>query len=283
MMPQQFVHDVPEGRALPAIFRLSEGNRGTESCFFLDPSMYSLRHFRAELEAFASAALTAPLGRYLCGDTLDRQDGDGRPVVFVHGLLGSRVHFRHLRGALQLRGIRRFATFCYGPRIDYRTLASELGVFIDDVCKRTGEPTLDVIGHSLGGLVSRYLVETGGGGKIRRLVTLGSPYYGHRFPSRELPIFAAEDLLIGAPEKSARRCVIIPDCGHLGLLHRPDVHQRIAAHLSQPLARPSALPRRSDSSALDSAMRPRSVRLTSREPSRTVTARSRRVKARATS
>ena len=144
------------------------------------------------------------------------------PVVLVHGLLGNRVHFRSLRKSLEERGIGRFATFCYRPRIDYRTLSVELGTFIGEILVRTGARSLDVVGHSLGGLIARYLVETGAGSRIRRLITLGSPYYACRFPSRELSIFGADDVLVPPPrEGAAGRCMIVPDCGHLENLHHP--------------------------------------------------------------
>lgn len=247
---------------------------GLDSCFRRAETVYAIRHLRAELEAYASAALTAPFGRLLCGDTLHSAEGASAPVVLVHGLLGNRVHFRALRKALERREFGRFASFCYGPRIDYRTLAGELGLFIDGVCERTGVESLDVIGHSLGGLVSRYLVETTGGPRVRRLVTLGSPYYGNRFPGRELSIFAANDVLIRAPAKeTAARRVVIPDCGHMGLLHSPAVHDRIAAHLSK-----EARPRRSRSPLADvnvarAPRPPRPTRIPPRGASRTVTSR----------
>jgi pimeloyl-ACP methyl ester carboxylesterase len=203
--------------------------------------MYAIRQLRAEIEAFAAAALAAPLGGYLCGDTLELEGTSAPPVVLVHGLLGNRVHFRSLRKALERRGIGRFATFCYRPRVDYRTLSLELGAFIAEICDRIGTHSLDVVGHSLGGLVARYLVETGGGSRIRRLVTLGSPYYACRFPSRELSIFAAHDVLVPPPsEEPEGRWVVMPDCGHIGLLQCPGAHERIAAHLGAG-SRPASL------------------------------------------
>ena len=194
--------------------------------------MYELRHLRAELSAIAAAVLAAPFGRVFCEDTLDDPEARGVPVVFVHGLFGSRVHFSALRTSLQVHGIRRFATFCYRPRFDYQALAEELGGFIDGLCDRTGEPAVDVVGHSLGGLVSRFLVENRGRRRVPRLLTLGSPYYGGRFPACEPPIFAASDLLVSPPvTKAARRWIVVPNCGHLSLLYRPAVHRRIAAYL----------------------------------------------------
>ena len=81
--------------------------------------------------------------------------------------------------------------------------------------------------------MGRYLIEMGSGARIRRLVTLGSPYYGRSFPGRELAIFAAGDLLISPPDAGrSARILVVPGCGHLGLLHCPTVHQRIADYLN---------------------------------------------------
>jgi pimeloyl-ACP methyl ester carboxylesterase len=236
--------------------------------------MSAFRHL-GELRSFAAAALAAPLGRYLCGDTIEAEGAAGPPVVLVHGLLGNRLHFRSLRKALARRGIGRFATFTYRPRIDHHGLAEELGAFIERVCDATGEARVDVVGHSLGGLVSRYLLESGGGARIRCLVTLGSPYYGCRFPGRELAIFAADDALIALPrEFDARRCVVVADCGHMGLLDCPEVHERIADHLSArsgPRAI-SPVPRGERSSAVKLGARAGSVRPDRRRASGAATA-----------
>src|SRR5690606_38097343 len=48
-------------------------------------------------------------------------------------------------------------------------------------CERTGSRQVDVVGHSLGGLIARYYVQRlGGDGRVRTLVTLGTPHSGTR-------------------------------------------------------------------------------------------------------
>ncbi|GAA3049264.1 hypothetical protein GCM10020000_32230 [Streptomyces olivoverticillatus] len=50
---------------------------------------------------------------------------------------------------------------------------------MEEVCERTGQPQVDVVGHSLGGLVARYYIQRmGGDARVRTLVTLGTPHGG---------------------------------------------------------------------------------------------------------
>jgi len=114
---------------------------------------------------------------------------------------------------------------------------AELGRRIEGVCEATGARQVDVVGHSLGGLVARYLMATGGGHRVRRLVTLAALYYASRFSQRELAIFGADDPLVPAPDRrhGARRVRVVPDCGHLGLLYHPSVLDEVAAYLSPAL------------------------------------------------
>jgi len=165
------------------------------------------------------------------------------PVVLVHGFLGSRTNFRAIEDALTARGIVNFAHFEYAPRIDWPRLATRLGHAIDAVRTRTGARKVDVIGHSLGGLVARYLVEMRGDVTVRRLITIGAPYFG-LFPANELAVFGASDPLIPVPHPAYRphgphlhpggRCVVVPDCGHWGLL----VHDRVLHEVSRFLVSP---------------------------------------------
>src|SRR5262249_52076929 len=133
------------------------------------------------------------------------------------------------------RGVRKFSSFSYRPRIDHRSLALGLGQTLDAVCTEAGVKQVDVVGHSLGGLVARYLIEIGEGRRVRRLVTLGSPYYTSRLPEQELAIYAANDPLVAAPHPiygPHGRIRVVPECGHLGLLYHPTVLRAVARYLT---------------------------------------------------
>jgi pimeloyl-ACP methyl ester carboxylesterase len=192
-----------------------------------------------EMAALGTAALSMPLRWVLPDERFDPSAPHPTPVVFAHGLLGDPTNFLVLRRFLAARGIRNFASFSYSPRLDYHRLARQLERTIEETCAASGSDDVDVVGHSLGGLAARVLTESGGRGRVRRLVTLGAPYYVTRFPHHELAIFAAADPLVAVPRADGPRgrCLVIPDCGHLGLLYHPTVLRAVAAYLRAPAER----------------------------------------------
>jgi pimeloyl-ACP methyl ester carboxylesterase len=202
--------------------------------------MMTLRSAGSELRALASAALALPLRVVLPTVSVDPTAPHPTPVVFVHGLLGDRTNFLALGRHLGECGVRSFAHFGYPPRLDYQRLAARLGREIDTLCEAAGVAAVDVVGHSLGGLVGRYLVDTQERIRVRRLVTLGAPYYAGCMPASELAVFAADDPLIPVPRASdglRGRVVVVPECGHLGLLYEPTVLRTVADFLTAPATR----------------------------------------------
>ncbi len=188
----------------------------------------------AELGALARVVASLPL-RGLAAHTLGHVDDHPVPVVLVHGIMGDPTNFTILRRHLARHGIRRFSSFVYRPRLDYQRIARDLAAHVETVCRETGATQVDIIGHSLGGLVARYFVQTGGAGRVRRLVSLGTPYLAHGNPRQELAIFAADDVLVPPPTDGARRRMrIVPICGHLGLLTDGRVLGAIVRYLSPP-------------------------------------------------
>ncbi len=193
------------------------------------------RAVAGELSALGTLAASMPLG-LLARDGFDPTAPHPTPVVLVHGLGGARSNFLVLRSFLASRGVRNFASFSSPPRIDYQRLVPRLARQIEEVCRNTGAPRVDVVGHSLGGLVARHLVELGDGSRVRRLVTLGSPYYSERRPARELAIFATHDPLVPPPADGRGRVVVVEDCGHLNLLQHPAVLHAVARFLRMMVA-----------------------------------------------
>ncbi|WP_416972289.1 esterase/lipase family protein [Streptomyces sp. 4F14] len=104
------------------------------------------------------------------------------PVVLLHGFIDNRSVFVLLRRALAQHGTRPLTSLNYSPlTCDIRTAAELLARHIEDVCERTGSRQVDVVGHSLGGLIARYYVQRlGGDTRVRTLVTLGTPHGGTR-------------------------------------------------------------------------------------------------------
>jgi pimeloyl-ACP methyl ester carboxylesterase len=198
--------------------RTPEGRRARSS------ESARLHTLRGELSALARMALSFLSPARPSGDAFDPGLRHPTPLVLVHGLFGSATNFVSLRQFLSTRGLGNFATFSYPPRLDHQRLAVLLGRRIAAVCRATGSPHVDVVGHSFGGLVARYLVEMQDGGPVRRLITLGSPYFSNRLAAQELAIFGANDPLVTPPEAThgpRGRVLLVLRCGHFGLLcHR---------------------------------------------------------------
>ncbi|MEC4015992.1 esterase/lipase family protein [Streptomyces sp. H27-D2] len=104
------------------------------------------------------------------------------PVLLLHGFIDNRSVFVLLGRSLRQHGWRHVGALNYSPlTCDIRTAAQLLGQHIEEICERTGHRRLDVVGHSLGGLIARYYVQRlGGDARVRTLVTLGTPHSGTR-------------------------------------------------------------------------------------------------------
>ncbi|MBZ4323117.1 alpha/beta fold hydrolase [Streptomyces sp. SCA2-4] len=108
--------------------------------------------------------------------------GDRVPVLLLHGFVDNRSVFVLLRRSLLRHGWRQVAALNHSLLTrDLRTAAAAVGRYVEEFRARTGAARIDVVGHSLGGLVARYYVQRlGGDAAVRRLVTLGTPHAGTR-------------------------------------------------------------------------------------------------------
>jgi triacylglycerol esterase/lipase EstA (alpha/beta hydrolase family) len=113
---------------------------------------------------------------------LPRQADSRPPVVLLHGFIDNRSVFLLLRRSLAQHGRQQVESLNYSPlTCDIRTAAELLGRHIEEICERTGARQVDIVGHSLGGLIGRYYIQRlGGDHRVRMLVTLGTPHAGTR-------------------------------------------------------------------------------------------------------
>ncbi len=104
------------------------------------------------------------------------------PVVLLHGFIDNRSVFVLLRRSLAQHGRRQIVSLNYSPlTCDIRTAAELLGRHLEEICERTGSEQVDIVGHSLGGLIARYYAQRlAGDRRVRTLVTLGTPHAGTR-------------------------------------------------------------------------------------------------------
>ncbi|MEU0003117.1 alpha/beta fold hydrolase [Streptomyces sp. NPDC006314] len=123
------------------------------------------------------------------GDVAPAADGtvrlpvrSGPPVVLLHGFIDNRSVFVLLRRSLAQHGRQRVESLNYSPlTCDVRAAAELLGRHVEEICERAGTTRVDIVGHSLGGLIARYYVQCLGGDlRVRTLVTLGTPHSGTR-------------------------------------------------------------------------------------------------------
>lgn len=138
-----------------------------------------VRPLRAALTEWGfSAALSTlrPAGFF----PLPGARGQGpRPVILVHGYGMNRANFVPLAYRLAGAGLGPVVGFEYWTLGPAAAAAGQLGWFVDQVREATGAPVVDLVGHSMGGVVARYYVTLGGGdAAVANLVTLGSPHAG---------------------------------------------------------------------------------------------------------
>ncbi len=192
--------------------------------------------------------------------------GKRNPVVLLHGFAMNRTNWIWLGRRLARRGIGPlYGTTYFSPQ-SVRRSAEHLARFVDEVCAREECERVDIVAHSLGGVVARYYVERlEGAKKIGRVVTIGSPHkgtiiarLGALFPSaRETfhnssfyaelgplsrqngvaftSVWSRADAIIEPPESSsiapAGEDRIFEDLGHLSLLLSPRVLDTVAERL----------------------------------------------------
>ena len=105
--------------------------------------------------------------------------GARRPIVLVHGWTQNRTNFVWLARFLRRRGLGPFFGFNYNSFQPIEQSAKSLAAFVERVAAHTGAKEIDLVCHSLGGLVARTYVDLmGGHGYVQRVVTLGTPHCG---------------------------------------------------------------------------------------------------------
>jgi triacylglycerol lipase len=113
-------------------------------------------------------------------DAFDEMSPDSPPVLIIHGFLGTRGSMYMLErrlvqdgfvcvsfnlGTLNLRDIRRSAFLIHRK--------------IERILAQTPSQKIDIIGHSMGGLIGLYYVKKlGGHARVRKLIMMGTPVRG---------------------------------------------------------------------------------------------------------
>jgi pimeloyl-ACP methyl ester carboxylesterase len=213
-----------------------------------------------ETLAFAATGLLLPFGASDSSWRTERRR-EQRTVVLVHGYLSNRAAMFPLAAYLRLRGFDSVLTFNYRSSQGVERSARELREFLR---ARVRGGRIDLVSHSLGGLVSRvYLQELGGARRVDRCVTLGTPHAGtynsYWLASRvgrelrpDSPLLTrlresqasarsvrftsivagADNLVIPRIFASHEQVVHVPDLGHVAMLFSPTVGSLVADALA---------------------------------------------------
>jgi predicted alpha/beta hydrolase family esterase len=104
------------------------------------------------------------------------------PVVLLPGYLMNQACFWPLSAYLRRRGWAWVLPLNNRPRsAPVVAYARALDEHIEAYCKQTGAAQVDIVAHSMGGIIAAiYVNRMGGTRRVRRLVTLGTPWQGTR-------------------------------------------------------------------------------------------------------
>lgn len=102
------------------------------------------------------------------------------PVLLIHGFLGTRGSMYVLEQRLSQDGfcVMSFNLGALNAR-DIRASAFLIHRKIQSILQQTGVKRIDIVGHSMGGLIGLYYIKRlGGQQRVRRMVLMGSPVRG---------------------------------------------------------------------------------------------------------
>lgn len=139
--------------------------------------------------------------------TISRR-GAGVPIVLVHGYLCNAGIWYSLLQALGRTTRRPIYTVNFNHHLLHSSIESyghELELVIAKACRDNYAKEVDIVAHSMGGLVARYVTKQlngleSGTSRVRRLITLGSPHHGTRLahPFKKIAVVAQQMQLDGS-------------------------------------------------------------------------------------
>jgi pimeloyl-ACP methyl ester carboxylesterase len=158
-----------------------------------------------------------------------RGPGSKLPVLFIHGIFHNRSTFAWLKQRLYSKGFRQFKEVNLLTSIHpIPRLAEQVARETRLLIKKYNVPQVDIIAHSMGGVIGRYFVQLlGGDGLVRNLITLGTPHRGTEWSRysiiphiRELtPQSRTLELLNDCPPPKHTRAIAVS--GDLDIVIRP--------------------------------------------------------------
>ncbi|MFT3924715.1 MAG: lipase [Myxococcales bacterium] len=105
-----------------------------------------------------------------------------RPVLLVHGIWDTSRSLKVLAESLRGRGFSQVETVDLSPASGLsrlEALAHQVAMHVAALRERTGAAHIDLLGFSMGALVSRwYLQRLGGTAWVRKFVSISGPHHG---------------------------------------------------------------------------------------------------------
>ena len=138
----------------------------------------TLSLFANEYRALAGSARRMMFYRLLVRDPPSPPPA-ATPVLLLHGVLCNAGVWLRMSRVLAAARIAPVYTMSYGPPLaSIELFADQLAAKIDAILAATGARSVVVVAHSMGGLVALAYFRRFGAAKVRRLISLGSPYHG---------------------------------------------------------------------------------------------------------
>jgi pimeloyl-ACP methyl ester carboxylesterase len=120
-------------------------------------------------------------GSRAAGDAASAATPGQPPVLLIHGYFATRGSLHLLESHLTMRGLI-VMSYPLGRPINVGDIRDSAGLIarkVESIVAQTGIARVDIVGHSMGGLVGLdYLKRLGGRHRVRRLVMLGTPTQG---------------------------------------------------------------------------------------------------------
>lgn len=223
----------------------------------------ALREYFAFVVIFS---MIQPFERFFLGEDRLARVADGRlPVLLIHGYQCNRGFWLWMRRALERAGWC-VATLSLEPVFgDIDGYAEQVARRVEGVCAATGSSQVVLVGHSMGGLVSRAYLRRFGNARVAKLVTLGSPHHGSQLahlglgengrqmcpgskwlaginapgavplPPTTVSVYSCHDNYVMPQDSSlleGAKIVALSGIGHLAMAFSPEIERLVLTELS---------------------------------------------------
>lgn len=186
---------------------------------------------------------------------------EGLPVIFVHGFMQNRVDFLRMARVVARRKIGPCFGINYNWLAPIETSAETLAAFVERVRRETHADRVALVCHSMGGLVAREYMATGGADKVAACVTIATPHAGvmwtgpvlapvirqlqarsafhqerERLAVPAYSIYSSHDQVVYPASTSSiahrgGQDLLASDRGHFSILFQPSVCEAVARYL----------------------------------------------------